>query len=192
MKRERKFCSEAGKARIFLLLIMALVALSVYLIYERPELVDKFLPGLSVMPKPAPLTMPEPTAPATPITTPEATSEPTPMPEAAPVATPVAVTTSLSESQLDFAKIAATPALWPKQVALLQETSFPLIYNGKVVGHAPAPVGTLLQVVQVLPDLTKPQVAVLFQNNRQIVSASSIDLIPRATALKKAALAKPL
>ncbi|MEI6278497.1 MAG: hypothetical protein WCQ16_03810 [Verrucomicrobiae bacterium] len=170
MKFEKTNHLMAGKAGVGILLVIVLAALSGYLVIGRPDLAKKYLPGLLAKP------------------TPEATPVATPTPEA----TPVAEATPAPEAPLDFAEVAATRTLWPKQVALVQQTSFPLIYNGKVVGQAPAPVGTLLQVVQVLPDPTNPRVEVLFQNNREIVSASVIDLLQRAEALKKAAPAKPV
>jgi len=92
--------------------------------------------------------------------------------------------TPVPETPLDFATIASTPALWPKQVALVKQTTFPLMLNGKVVGQAQVPVGTVLPLLRVLPDPTRQQVEVLHQNSREIVPAASIDLIPRASALK--------
>lgn len=172
---------------IWIFVFVALAALAVYLVKCRPELVNEYLPGLVATPTPVPT--PEPTPVPTPEPTPEATPEPTPEPT--PEATPVVEATPEPEAPLDFAAIAATPALWPKQVALLQQTAFPLIFNGKVVGQAQAAVGMLLPLVRVLPDLDKPQVEILYQNNKEVVSAAAVDLIPRAAALKDGAVAKP-
>ena len=191
MSFARKFRAEAGQAWVWALLIIALLALSFYLVSQRPELVNKYVPGLlaTPTPKPTPAPTPEPTPEATPEPTPAPTPPPTPEP--APAATPVAENTPAPESPLSFADIAATPALWPKQVAFLQATALPIIVNGKVAGQTQAPVGTLLQLVKVLPDSAKPEVEVLYVDNRVTVSASATDLVPRATALKKAALAQP-
>jgi len=177
---------EAGGAWVWVILIIALLALSVYLVSRRPELVNKYVPGLLVLP-------PEPTPAPTPEATPEPTPEPTPAPtpETAPAATPMAEATPAPESPLSFADIAATPALWPKQVAFLQTTALPIIVNGNVAGQAQVPVGTLLNLVRVLPDQDKSQVEVMYLDSRVTVSASATDLVPRATALKKAALAQP-
>ncbi|MEI6070787.1 MAG: hypothetical protein WCS31_03265 [Verrucomicrobiae bacterium] len=194
MKFEKTNRLQRGGAGVWVLLILALAALAVYLVVGRPDLVKEYLPGVFATPSPTPVATPEPTPEPTPAPTPETTPtpapEPTPMPTPEP--TPIVQATPAQETALGFSEVAATRALWPKQVALVQQASFSLIYNGKVVGKAPVPAGTLLEVLQVLPDLAKPQVEVLFQNNREIVSASDVDLIPRAEALKKAAAAKPV
>jgi hypothetical protein len=134
---------------------------------------------------PTPRPTPELTPTPTPEPTPEATPEPTPEPT--PEATPIAEVSPTPEVPLDFATVAASPTLWPKQVALLKQTTFPLVLGGRVVGQAQVAAGTVLQLVRVLPDPSKEQVEVLYQNNKEIVPATAIDLIPRASALKSTA-----
>jgi hypothetical protein len=73
----------------------------------------------------------------------------------------------------------------------VKQVPFPILLNGKVVGQALAPVGTVLTLVRVLPDPAKEQVEVLYQNNKEIVPADAIDLIPRASALKNAGDSQP-
>ena len=184
--------AETGR---WILVILALIGLSYYLVKQRPELINQFIPGAIATPTPEPTPAPTPEPTATPTPTPSPTPEPvvetpTPTPTPEPTATPVVVATPTPEELLDFATIATNPAFWPKQVTLLQKTAFSLVFNGKVAGQVQAPAGILLQLVRVLPDTAKPQVEVLFQNSREIVSASLLDLVPRATAIKKAVAAR--
>ena len=187
MKPANKSNSKEGKAVVWILLVLAVAALVIYLLSCRPGLVNEYFPGLLGAPTPAPQATPEPTPEPAPEPTPEPT--PTPTPEPTPAPTPVVEATP--EAALDFATIAATPAIWPKQVALIEQLTLPLIFNGKVVGQAKAPAGMVLPLVRVLPDPVKPQVEILYQGNRTLVDATSVDLIARAAANKDAAGTKP-
>lgn len=84
---------------------------------------------------------------------------------------------------LDLATVERTPALWPKQVALLQPVVFPLMKNGRPIGHLTAPAGSMLRLHRVAAQ----QVDVEFQNVRQLIPAAATDLMPRALAAHRAA-----
>jgi hypothetical protein len=118
--------------------------------------------------------------PATP-TPPPATPEPV-IVKATPTPPPVAMATPTpppaTPPPLDFATVARTPALWPPQVALTQAKSFPVNLNGRVVGEAKAPVGTVLKVVR----LSGVQAEVEFQGARHWVPVASTDFMSRALA----------
>ncbi|MFA7343015.1 MAG: hypothetical protein WC003_01805 [Terrimicrobiaceae bacterium] len=180
----RLLYSRSGNAAVWVILIIAIVALLVYLLGSRPDLVNTYLPGLFPTPTPqaTPTPTPEPVPEPTPTPTP--TPIPTPTPAPTPVPAPVAEATPEPEVPLDFAAIAANPTLWPKQVALRQQFAFPLTLNGKVVGQAQVPAGTVFPLVRVLPDTANPQVEILYQNNRTVLPAAAVDLILRVTENK--------
>lgn len=186
MKLDTHVRSQSGGSGVWLLLIITLAALVVILGLYRPELVREYLPGALAAPTPTPT--PEPPPAPTPEPTPQPTPEPTPQPtpEPTPAATPKPspITEVVPETPLDFAAIAANPALWPKQVALLQPTPFSLILDEKVVGQTRLPVGTLLTLVRVLPDRAPAQVEVLYHGDRKIIAADAVDLVARVNAQK--------
>ena len=119
--------------------------------------------------------------PATP-TPPPATPEPV-IVKATPTPPPVAVATPTplpaTPPPLDFATVARTPALWPPQVALTQPTAFPINLNGRVVGEAKAPAGTVLKVLR----LNGVQAEVEFQGARHWVPVASTDFMSRALTI---------
>lgn len=100
---------------------------------------------------------------------------PTPAPVAVATPTPPPVATPPS---LDLATVARTPALWPAQVALVEAKSFPLWLNGRAVGEAKAPAGTVLRLVRVVGQ----QVEVEYQAHRYALPVVMTDLMPRALA----------
>ena len=125
-------------------------------------------------PSPVPAT-PEPT----PVPVAKATPVPTPTPAPIVVATPTPA--PATPPPLDLATVAATPSLWPPQVALSAPITFPVMINGRVAGEVKAPVGTLVRVVR----LVGTQVEIEFQRNVQAVPAVSTDLMQRAVVLYK-------
>jgi hypothetical protein len=117
---------------------------------------------------------------ATPIpaTPPPATPEPvvvkvTPTPAPAVVVAPTPVPTP---PPLDLAAVVRTPALWPRQVNLVQATIFPVAINGRVAGEAKVPAGTALRLLRV----ANQYIEVEYQNARQVIPVVSTDLMQRA------------
>jgi len=120
---------------------------------------------------------PEPATPipATPPPVVKATPVPAPVVMATPPPTPMPVATP---PPLDLAMVARTPALWPAQVLLVQAKSFPVSFNGRVVGEAKVPAGTALRLLRVGGE----QVEVEYQNQRHLIPVAMTDLMPRALA----------
>jgi hypothetical protein len=185
----KQFSRESGVAlRWFVLVIAASTFVIVTLLRKKPD-----------APAPAPVAMtartPQPPAPVTPTPEPKPAAapapaptpvqepkapavavapKPTPTPAPAPVPAPV-------EPALDLAAVAASPALWPPAVSLVQPFPFPVVLDGRVVGQATAPVGTALRLVRV----NGQQIEVEFQKARHVVPASATDLMERALLILK-------
>ncbi len=122
---------------------------------------------------PAPVVVPAPPAPPPPPPPPPPAVEAIP-----PAATP---------RPLDLATVAQTPALWPRQVTLLQPAAFPIVVNGRTAGSVTAPGGMAVRLLRVVGQ----QVEVEFQNGKQLLPAAATDLMPRATANFRAAPPSP-
>jgi hypothetical protein len=132
MKFERKNRPQAGKSVVWLLLVIALLVLSIYLIFQRPELVNVYIPGLLATPTPAPAL-----APTTP------SDEPGTMPETAPEATPPpSASMDTSPGKFNISSLAASEM--PKTLRIASAETFE-IANGK--GSATARAGTVVDVV---------------------------------------------
>jgi hypothetical protein len=95
----------------------------------------------------------------------------------------------VAEEPPNYAAIAATRTLWPKQVALTKAVPFPLILDGKVVGHATVPVGMVLGLSRVIGG-AEESIEVIYNGSKQVIPVSSTDLIQRAAAIKKVATEK--
>lgn len=142
-------------------------------------------------PEPVPVAMtartPEPPAPATPTPEPKPVAAPVPPtihkeePKAPPVAIAATPTPAPVEPTLDLATVAASPALWPPVVALVQPFPFPVVLDGRVVGKATAPVGTMMRLARV----NGQQIEVEFQKAMHVVPASMTDLMERALLILK-------
>lgn len=168
------------------LLVLLVIGLIGYYVKNHPEVLNRAKSPAVIKPTPTP----EPPQPAvTPEPTPEATPTPSVPPSATP--TPVAISTPTPKTPPDFATIAGTPGLWPRQVALVKPVSFPIVINGKVAGQTQAPAGVALRLVRILPDISNPQVEVEFQTTLAFVPAASTDLAARAMALRDALAARP-
>jgi|GEM_PF-3660940 len=139
MSFARTPCSNQGSAGVWILLLIALVALSIYLVKNQPELVNKYLPGIFATPTPkptpeaAPIAIPEPTPEATPIAIPEPTPEAPPLPAASVAPTPEIFNIST-----------VTLEELPKAVKILTDETF-AIADGR--GSATARAGTTVAVV---------------------------------------------
>lgn len=121
-------------------------------------------------------------APATPIPATPIPATPTPAP-ATPA--PVAIATpppASTPSLLDLATIARTPALWPKQVALLYPIDFPVSLDGRIVGQVKAPAGTLVHLVRVSGQQVEVEHRAGNQAGKHMIPAASTDLMQRALA----------
>lgn len=165
----------AGAVSLRLMILAAAICGALYF-FSRPKPAP---PVAAATPTPAPATpVPAPATPPSPAiveTVPEPPLEP---PQIAAVALP---------PPLDLATVARTPALWPKQVALLQPTLFPVVVNGRHAGNATLPAGTPLRLLRIVG----AQVEVEYQNARQLLPAGSTDLMARALAAAKAAAPAP-
>lgn len=173
--------SRSGGALIWILFLVVIVAVAAYFLIKSPVSVKKS----PVEPLATPTVEPTPEA------TPELTPTPTPLPAPTPTPTPLVVATPTPEPELDFAAIAANKSLWPREVSLVHPTAFPLILNGKSVGKVQVAVGTILPLVRVVPDATKPTVVVSFQSREVSVPVDDIDLIARARVLKESPSGAP-
>ena len=135
----KKPCSNEGSASVWMLLLIALVVLSVYLVKNDPELVNRYLPGVFATPTPkptpeaVPIAIPEPTPEATPIAIPEPPPEAPPLPAASVAPTPEIFNIST-----------VTVEELPKAVKILTDETF-AIAGGR--GSATARAGTLVAVV---------------------------------------------
>lgn len=166
---------------ILVLLLIVLIAGGIgYYVLQHPDLLrlDRLTAPVAPKQRPSPTPTPEPEA------TPEPTPEPTPTPSATPSATPTPVVaatpTPPAKVPPDFATIAGTPAIWPREIVLLKPASIPIVFNGKVAGQTQAPAGITVRLVRVLPDVANPQVEVEIQNSRTVLPATSTDLAVRA------------
>lgn len=167
--RQQSGASYAGVA-VWLVLACVVLGAAFYLIQKNRA------------PKePAPVIVVATPPPATPI---PATPTPvvvkvTPTPVPVVMATPPPATPApATPLPLDLVTVARTPALWPAQVLLVEAKSFPVSFNGRVVGEAKVPVGTALRLLRV----GAQQVEVEYQNQRHLLPATATDLMPRALA----------
>ncbi len=87
----------------------------------------------------------------------------------------------------DLAEIERTPALWPREVTLLQATSFAVVYEGRAAGQTVVPAGSVLRVTRVAAG----QVEVESGGARQWVAAGSTDLLARSSRLREVVQAPP-
>lgn len=78
--------------------------------------------------------------------------------------------------------VVRTPALWPRQVLLLQPVTLPVILNGRPVGEAKVPQGTALRVLRVAAQ----QVEIEYRNARHVIPLAATDLMQRALAAFRA------
>jgi len=164
--------SGASYAGVVVWLVLACVVLgsAFYLMQKRRA------------PKPsAPVIVVATPPPATPISatpTPvvvKATPTPVPVVMATP---PPATPAPATPPPLDLVTVARTPALWPPQVVLAEARSFPVAFNGRVVGEAKVPAGTALRLLRVAGQ----QVEVEYQNQRHVLPVTATDLMARALA----------
>ena len=167
MNRRKLGASYVGVA-VWLVLACVVVGAAFYMV-QKKRVPESPKPVIAVAtPEPA---TPVPATPkpvvvqATPVPVPVVMATPTPV----PVATPL---------PLDLATVARTPALWPAQVLLVEAKSFPVSFNGRVVGEAKVPVGTALRLLRV----GGQQVEVEYQNQRHLLPVAVTDLMPRALA----------
>lgn len=153
------------------ILILILIAVGGYVAWNKygaPKPIVAEATPAPATPTPAPAT-PEPViVKATPTPVP---ATPAPIVVATPTPTPTPTPPSL-----DIATVVRTPALWPRQVALLGPTGFPVMINGQVAGEVKAPAGTIVRLLRMGPQ----QVEVEFQNSRHIIPLASTDLMERA------------
>jgi hypothetical protein len=164
-----QFGRTEGGALLWILIVVVIVV-GAFFIWKR----------MTPPPPPPPVIVAATPVPATP---PPATPEPvivkaTPTPPPVVVATPPPAT----PPPLDLAMVGRTPALWPKQVLLVQPATFPLSLNGRVIGEAKAPVGATVRVLRVY----NQHVEVEYQNSRQFIPVASTDLMQRALAAFRA------
>lgn len=155
---------------MWVLLAVAALAI-VFFFLTRPEAPRSPEPVAAITPAPAT------PAPATPEPV-LVRATPTPMPVA--IATP---TPAPTPPALDLATVARSPALWPRQIALLRPVPFPVMLNGRRAGEVTVPAGTVLRLSRVAGQ----QVEVEYQNSKHLISIASTDLMQRALATFRAA-----
>jgi hypothetical protein len=119
------------------------------------------------------LTHPTPTP--TPAPTPTPTPAPTPTATPAPTQAPTPIATPPPDL---LAWILEHKEYWPKEVILLQEEEFPVVFNGKVAGSAKVPAGTMVKVV----GIESGDVAVVYAGGGARVPTAATDLRQRAQA----------
>lgn len=175
--RNNRNDQRTGGALVWVLLALVAVAVVAFLLMRAGNQGGDPVAVATPPPAtPAPAT-PEPATPAPRIVA--ATPPP------APVATPKPATPApATPPPLDLATLARTPALWPKQVALVKPVSFPILVNGRVAGAAEARAGTVLPLLRV----AGLQVEVLHQSGKQMIFASATNLLQRAQAATRPGL----
>ncbi len=89
---------------------------------------------------------------------------------------------------LNLAQVEQNPALWPKEVTLLNPASFPVVFEGRAAGQTVLPAGTQLRLVRV----AAAQVELDNLGAHQWVGAATTDLLARAARLRDATLSKPV
>lgn len=130
MKFDKKQGSKAGSSSIWVLLLIALAVVAVYLVKNRPETVNRFIPGLLATPTPAPA--PEAATAATP--------EPTP---GTPASVSAPVSASVPPAPEVFNITTMTVSELPRTVRILSDENF-IIAGGR--GSTTARAGTLVSV----------------------------------------------
>ncbi len=83
-------------------------------------------------------------------------------------------------SPFDWASLEASPAEWPKVVALKAPASFPVVVNGAPAGEARLPAGTQVKLVS----LKNHEVTVEYQGGAKVLQAESTDLKERVLATR--------
>lgn len=167
MKTNGRQLGTQGNAIRWVLLIVLLASVVSVVVWK-----------VSRKPAPKPVAVATP-PPATPVpATPEPVivkATPTPAPIVV-AATPAPTPPPATPPPLDFPTVARNPSLWPAQVSLLTATAFPISMNGRVVGQAQAPVGTVMRVLRIV----NQHAEVEFQNAKHFVPVASTDLMQRA------------
>ncbi len=160
-----------GGALLWVLVGCVMVAILFFVLKKPEPRKPKSVVIASATPAPA---TPAPATPAPVV--PQATPTPLPVPVATPPPAP-------TPPALDLATIARTPALWPKEVALVHPIAFPISYEGRIVGEAKAPAGTLLRLWRV----SGQQVEVQYRAEKHLIPAASTDLTQRALVASRTA-----
>lgn len=140
-----------------------------------PAALGAVVPNLAATPAPAPKASSTPAPVVTPapaiavITPPQQAS--TPAAETTP-APALAASTPGSPKPFDPADLASNPAAWPKTLRLKQAVEFPALFNSQVVGSVTAPMGTVVNLVNIQGD----RITVDFQGGTQTISWKLTDL----------------
>lgn len=150
------------------LVIVGLTVAACYVAYVRGWLdpyLKRPLPTAAIVASATP-------APA-PVEVPVAVQTPTP----APASTPIAEPTATPEPAIDLRTV--NRQFWPQQVKLLKAEEFAVIFNGRAVGSASVPAGTLLKLVSIQGN------ALEVSNNgaTKLIQASETDVLERVRAL---------
>ena len=156
-------------------LICLVIIVAMLLLIQSRKQPSNEPPPIKDIPESSPTPAPGPPLVAT-------TPTPEPTPEMTPAPPPVVAETP---KPLDLTTVAHTPAFWPKQIALTKPVPMSISFNGKVVGQAQVPAGTVLKLVRVNGSF----VEVEYQGGRQFVPAASTDLLRRAIALQSNSIA---
>ena len=101
-------------------------------------------------------------------------------PPSAPVAVAPAHPAGATPVPFDWSALAASPAEWPKAVALKSDTSFPVVVNGSISGNVNVPAGAEVKLVA----LKNQEVTVDYQGGSKVVPATATDLKQRVLAAR--------
>ena len=155
-------------------------AYAMYDFHESPKQVwQRLVARIEALTKPSPAPTPAPALTLAPAPLPASTPAPAATP--APVPTPVPAPAPEPDS---LAWLLDHKDHWPKEVALLKEADFPVVFNGKVSGTAKVPAGTMVELFE----LSGENVGVVYAGGGARLPIAATDLRKRAeVAMSKAA-----
>ena len=152
---------------------------AMYEFHESPQQVwQRLIARIGAFTKPAPARAPAPAVALAPAPVPASTPVPAVTPEPPP---PVPAPAPLPDA---LAWLIEHKDHWPKEVALLKEAEFPVVFNGKVSGSAKVPAGTMVELFA----LSGESVGVVYTGGGARLPIAATDLRKRAEmAMSKAA-----
>jgi hypothetical protein len=89
--------------------------------------------------------------------------------------------------QVDLVELRGRRQEWPREVTLLQKTTFPVVIGGKVSGSVDLLPGTIVQLIS-----AGPEVEVQFHDAKMKLPANQTDLVARVSACRKGGVQKQM
>ena len=176
----------AGLGRFVLALLVGAAASFGYAMYDRhespPQVWQRLMAQIAAFTQPAPAPTPAPAVALAPAPAPAATPAPIATPEPPPPAPAPAPAPDA------LAWLFEHREHWPKEVALLKEADFPVVFNGKVSGSAKVPAGTMVELFE----LSAESVGVVYAGGGARLPIAATDLRKRAEAAMSKAAAAPM